>query len=376
MLNYFTLELKFNEPVDLSGEIGPESFMSFKSVFLKSGSNRGQLFLTVGGKKLVIANLSARKPTRRVNLRLTAEDGEVQLSCSQGCSMFINGFVEDLEDSHHQHEDGCCGHGHEHAEELEEEEEESDVEAEESEESAEDEDGESKEVDMEGLEMEDDDDDEDDEEDDEEEVEEEDEDDDEEEDDEEEDDEDDEEEDEEDDEEEDEDEEEESQEEEEIVPAASAKKVTFNPKEQGPHVSKSTPEPLKPAIKQGEQPKPKQPEQPKSKVGTTVTMKGGLKYTILKEGTGPVANPGKRVNVRYVGCLASNGRQFDKGQIKFRLGGGEVIKGWDMGVAGMRVREARRLLIPAHLGYGSRGAPPAIPPNATLAFEVELLDTQ
>jgi FK506-binding nuclear protein len=358
------LELKFNEPVDLGGEIEPESVMSFKSVFLKSGSNRGQLFLTVGGKKLVIANLSARKPTCRVNLRLTAEDGEVQLSCSQGCSMFINGFVEDLEDSHHQHEDGFRGLEHEHAEELEEEEEQSDVEAEESEESAEDEDAESEEVDMEGLEMEDDDDDdEDDEEDDED-------------DDEEEDDEDDEEEDDEDDEDEDEDEEEESQEEEEIVPDAPAKKVTFNPKEQGPHVSKSTPEPLKPAIKQAEQPKPKQPEQPKSKVGTTVTMKGGLKYTILKEGTGPVANPGKRVNVRYVGCLASNGRQFDKGQIKFRLGGGEVIKGWDMGVAGMRVREARRLLIPAHLGYGSRGAPPAIPPNATLAFEVELLDTQ
>ena len=107
-----------------------------------------------------------------------------------------------------------------------------------------------------------------------------------------------------------------------------------------------------------------------------MTLKGGLKYTITKEGAGPVAVNGKRVNVKYVGCLASNGRQFDKGQIRFRLGGGEVIKGWDMGVAGMRVREARRLLIPAHLGYGSRGAPPAIPPNATLAFEVELLDTQ
>lgn len=89
-----------------------------------------------------------------------------------------------------------------------------------------------------------------------------------------------------------------------------------------------------------------------------------------------MATSGRRVNVRYVGCLASNGRQFDKGQIRFRLGQGEVIKGWDMGVAGMRVREARRLLIPAHLGYGSRGAPPAIPGNAALAFEVELLDVQ
>ena len=113
-----------------------------------------------------------------------------------------------------------------------------------------------------------------------------------------------------------------------------------------------------------------------SKVGTTVTIKGGLKYTILREGSGPVATNGRRVKVNYVGCLASNGKKFDKGQIQFKLGGGEVIQGWDLGVAGMRVKESRRLLIPAHMGYGSRGAPPAIPPNATLAFEVELLDTR
>ncbi len=345
-MNYFTLELKFSEPVDLTGEIGPGSVLSLRSVFLKNGSNPGQLFLTVGGKKLVIANLSARRSNRKLSLRLTEEDGEIQLSCSQGCSVILNGFVEDLEDGHTHDEHGCCDHDHGHAEahpEHDEVESENDEELEEEDDSQDDEE-----------------DDEDDEEDDDEEEDDD---------------------DGEDDEDDDEDDEDEEEEEEEVITVSkgvdSAKKVTFNPKEQGPHVSKGAQEPLKPAIKQQPTPVAAQaPKQPESKVGTTVTMKGGLKYTILKEGTGPVAANGRRVNVKYVGCLASNGRQFDKGQIRFRLGAGEVIKGWDMGVTGMRVREARRLLIPAHLGYGSRGAPPAIPPNATLAFEVELLDTQ
>jgi FK506-binding nuclear protein len=346
MLNNFTLELTFNKPVDISGEAEGNSVITLQTVILQNGSNRGQLFLTVGGQKLVIANLSARRLNCNLNLRITEADGDVTLSCSQGCSMIINGFIEELgHEDHSHHEGGCCDHDH-HEESVSEasENEEGD---EEMEDEDEEEESEKEFFDELASEGEEDEEDEDEDEDEDEEDEDEDED--------------------EDDEDEDDDEEDEEEEEEEI-PAS--KKVTFNPKEQGPHkaAEKAAQAPLKPAIKQQ--------DKPQSKVGTTVTMKGGLKYTIVKEGTGPVATNGRRVNVKYVGCLASNGRQFDKGQIRFRLGAGEVIKGWDMGVTGMRVREARRLLIPAHLGYGGRGAPPAIPPNATLAFEVELLDTQ
>ena len=76
--------------------------------------------------------------------------------------------------------------------------------------------------------------------------------------------------------------------------------------------------------------------------------------------------------MRYRGTLTS-GKQFDAGKIKFRLGAGEVIKGWDLGVAGMRVGGKRKLKIPPPLAYGPRGAPPTIPGNATLLFDVEIL---
>lgn len=102
-------------------------------------------------------------------------------------------------------------------------------------------------------------------------------------------------------------------------------------------------------------------------------LPSGLKYEVLKAGKGQIAQGGRPVEVRYEGRLAGNGKRFDKGTIKFRLGLGEVIKGWDEGVKGMMVGEKRRLLIPAKLGYGHRGAPPDIPPNAALIFDVELL---
>lgn len=104
----------------------------------------------------------------------------------------------------------------------------------------------------------------------------------------------------------------------------------------------------------------------------------GLEVINLVNGKpdGKVALPGKRVSMKYVGRLKANGKVFDatKGApFSFRLGVGEVIKGWDIGVKNMRVGDKRRLIIPPDLGYGSKGAPGAIPPNAWLEFDVELV---
>lgn len=95
----------------------------------------------------------------------------------------------------------------------------------------------------------------------------------------------------------------------------------------------------------------------------------------LREGRvgGALAERGDEVDMSYVGTLASDGSQFDAAKsFKFTLGAGEVIKGWDQGVAGMREGERRRLTVPPKLGYGKRGSPPEIPGDATLVFVVEL----
>jgi FKBP-type peptidyl-prolyl cis-trans isomerase FkpA len=113
-----------------------------------------------------------------------------------------------------------------------------------------------------------------------------------------------------------------------------------------------------------------------------VTTASGLQYVDLKVGKGEVAKAGEQVSVHYTGWLqnpdGSKGRKFDssrdRGQpFQFNLGGGQVIKGWDEGVAGMKVGGERELIIPPDLGYGARGAGGVIPPNATLIFDVELL---
>ena len=114
------------------------------------------------------------------------------------------------------------------------------------------------------------------------------------------------------------------------------------------------------------------PKEPK-----TVTTASGLKFQDLKAGEGASPKSGSEVTVHYTGWL-ENGTKFDssvdRGEpFQFRIGLGQVIKGWDEGVLGMKVGGKRKLIIPAALGYGDRGAGALIPPGATLVFEVELL---
>jgi FKBP-type peptidyl-prolyl cis-trans isomerase len=124
-------------------------------------------------------------------------------------------------------------------------------------------------------------------------------------------------------------------------------------------------------------------QKPDTSKPTPVTDKGvttisGLKYWDLKEGTGKTAVRGSTVVVHYTGWVKSNLKKFDssvdRGQpIRFTLGQGEVIKGWDQGVQGMKVGGKRQLEIPPDLGYGMSGAGGVIPGNATLIFDIELV---
>lgn len=111
------------------------------------------------------------------------------------------------------------------------------------------------------------------------------------------------------------------------------------------------------------------------------TTPSGLQYEDTITGSGAEAAKGNQVAVHYTGWLYANGvagakfdSSKDRGQpFRFPLGGGQVIRGWDEGVAGMKVGGTRRLVIPPELGYGARGAGGVIPPNATLLFDVELV---
>lgn len=109
-----------------------------------------------------------------------------------------------------------------------------------------------------------------------------------------------------------------------------------------------------------------------------MTTPSGLQYVDLAIGSGREAHAGETAIVHYTGTL-TDGKKFDSSKdrnspFSFRLGAGQVIKGWDEGVEGMKIGGIRKLVIPPQLGYGSRGAGAAVPPNATLIFEVELLD--
>ena len=114
---------------------------------------------------------------------------------------------------------------------------------------------------------------------------------------------------------------------------------------------------------------------------TLITTSSGLQFEDIVLGTGAIAKAGQNVSVHYTGWLFNDGVQGakfdsskDRGQpFQFSLGAGQVIKGWDEGVQGMLVGGSRRLVIPAELGYGARGAGGVIPPNATLLFEVDFL---
>ena len=132
----------------------------------------------------------------------------------------------------------------------------------------------------------------------------------------------------------------------------------------------------KPAVKKRTPVTKVNPNVPTPVTGAGTTTATGLQYWDIKEGTGATATAGQKVEVQYTGWL-TDGHKFDSSvgtgrNFSFILGRGQVIKGWDEGVAGMKVGGKRQLKIPPQLAYGDRGFPGAIPPSSTLIFDVEL----
>jgi FKBP-type peptidyl-prolyl cis-trans isomerase len=119
---------------------------------------------------------------------------------------------------------------------------------------------------------------------------------------------------------------------------------------------------------------------PTKVTGPSIKTASGLEYWDIKTGTGPVAQSGQHVKVHYTGWL-TNGKKFDSSvgtghPFEFMLGASQVIKGWDEGVAGMKVGGKRQLHIPPDLAYGPAGYPPVIPPNSALVFDVQLIEVK
>jgi len=131
---------------------------------------------------------------------------------------------------------------------------------------------------------------------------------------------------------------------------------------------------------------PPKAESATEKTKPKVTVPSGappkqLEVKELEEGSGAEAKAGDKVTVQYVGVNYENGKEFDSSWSRsepfpFSLGGGEVIPGWDQGIVGMKVGGRRELIIPPELGYGESGYPPAIPPNETLVFVIDLLEVE
>jgi len=121
---------------------------------------------------------------------------------------------------------------------------------------------------------------------------------------------------------------------------------------------------------------------PPATSATPVTLADGLQYIDLQTGCGAAAQSTSTVNVEYTGWLQSNGKKFDSSYdhggspFSLQLGQGQVIKGFDEGIVGMKEGGIRRLIIPAALGYGKTGSPPAIPPNAVIIFDVQLISVK
>ncbi len=125
---------------------------------------------------------------------------------------------------------------------------------------------------------------------------------------------------------------------------------------------------------------PAMPAGPTKVTGAPIKTASGLEYWDIKVGTGAVAQSGQNVKVDYTGWL-TNGKKFDSSvgtgrPFEFQLGASQVIKGWDEGVAGMKVGGKRQLRIPPDLAYGEKGYPGVIPANSTLIFDVQLVDVK
>ncbi|KAJ2336504.1 peptidylprolyl isomerase fpr3 [Coemansia sp. RSA 2681] len=162
--------------------------------------------------------------------------------------------------------------------------------------------------------------------------------------------------------------------EEDVKPAAAAAAADAKPSKKAKQAEKAA------AAKQAEKaekPKQEKAEKPKQEKAKAKTLPGGVIVETKTEGAGAPAKKGQRIGMYYIGKL-TNGKVFDqntKGKpFWFRLGAGEVIKGWDAGIAGMKKGEERRLTIPGPMAYGARGAPPDIPPHATLVFDIRLVE--